>query len=31
MCGQVRFGPTSRKPTAETTRWYEWGGTVPWA
>jgi hypothetical protein len=26
-----RFGPTSRKPTAETTHWNEWGGTVPWA
>jgi nitroreductase len=26
-----RFGPTSRLPTAETTHWDEWGGSVPWA
>jgi nitroreductase len=26
-----RFGPTSRKPTAETTYWNEWGEAVPWA
>ena len=26
-----RFGPTNRKPTAETTHWNQWGGTVPWA
>lgn len=26
-----RFGPTDRRPTAETTHWNEWGGTVPWA
>lgn len=26
-----RFGPTSRLPTAETTHWNEWGGSVPWA
>ena len=26
---RVRFGPTSCKPTAETTHWNEWGGTVP--
>jgi nitroreductase len=25
------FGPTSRRPTAETTHWDEWGGSVPWA
>jgi nitroreductase len=26
-----RFGPTSRRPTAETTHWDTWGGSVPWA
>ncbi|MBO0715701.1 MAG: nitroreductase family protein, partial [Acidimicrobiales bacterium] len=26
-----RFGPTSRRPTAETTHWNAWGGAVPWA
>jgi nitroreductase len=25
------FGPTNRKPTAETTHWNEWDGAVPWA
>ncbi|HEY1821159.1 MAG TPA: nitroreductase family protein [Trebonia sp.] len=28
---QGRFGPTTRLPTAETTHWNQWGGTVPWA
>ncbi|MBI3971953.1 MAG: nitroreductase family protein [Chloroflexi bacterium] len=26
-----RFGPTQRRPTAETTFLNHWGGTVPWA
>ncbi len=26
-----RFGPTQRRPTAETTYLNHWGGTVPWA
>lgn len=26
-----RFGPTSRRPTAETTHWNRWGEAVPWA
>jgi nitroreductase len=26
-----QFGATSRLPTAETTHWNRWGGTVPWA
>jgi nitroreductase len=26
-----RFGPTQRKPTAETTYWNRWDGAVPWA
>lgn len=26
-----RFGPTTRRPTAETTHWNRWGGEVPWA
>lgn len=25
------FGPTTRRPTAETTHWDRWGGEVPWA
>jgi nitroreductase len=25
------FGPTKRRPTAETTYWDSWGGAVPWA
>jgi hypothetical protein len=26
-----RFGPTQRRPTAETTFLNRWGGRVPWA
>jgi nitroreductase len=25
------FGPTTRRPTAETTSWDRWGGAVPWS
>ena len=25
------FGPTQRRPTAETTYWNHWGAPVPWA
>ncbi len=28
---QGKFGPTTRKPTAETTYLNQWGGAVPWA
>jgi nitroreductase len=28
---QGNFGPTTRKPTAETTFWNRWGAPVPWS